>query len=198
MNRQKMLLFILVIVLIAAIVYAFFRMPQQKSVERLKYASGAPASRAVGEAVKGDDKKVHLELLDRQVSAFSGFKRNIFSLTPLKSKVATLPPPPPPPPPPVPLPPPPPPPPPPPSEEALTKAEMAKFTFLGFLRKDNKKIMFLSKDNEIFVVGKGDKIANRFEITSITDDFMTIQSIPDGAQTVIPLMENMPLLSKRR
>jgi len=73
--------------------------------------------------------------------------------------------------------------------------EMAKFTFLGFLKKDNKKTIFLHKDNEIILVKKGDKIANKYEVTNITDDVLTINSISGGGQIVIPLVENMPLVA---
>jgi len=71
--------------------------------------------------------------------------------------------------------------------------EMAKFQFLGFLKKDNKKTIFLHKDNEIILVKKGDKIANKYEVTSITDDALIINSTLGGGQIVIPLVENKPL-----
>jgi len=74
--------------------------------------------------------------------------------------------------------------------------EMAKFTFLGFLKKDNKKTIFLHKDNEIILVKKGDKIANKYEVTNITDDALTINSISGGSQIIIPLVENMPLVAR--
>ena len=35
---------------------------------------------------------------------------------------------------------------------------MARYTFLGFLQKDNRKTVFLSRDKEIVLVKKGDKI----------------------------------------
>ena len=198
MNRQKLLLFLVLILLIIAVGYAYFRTPRQKAVTQLKFASGgAPSDRTPREAApKPDEKKLHLELLDRNAATFSGFKRNIFWLPPLKSTIRIPPPPPPPPPPPSP-----PPPPPPaavPDEASVAKAEMAKFTFLGFLQKDARKTIFLSKDNEIILVKKGDRIAGRYEVANITDDVLTINSIPDGGQIAIPLLENMPLLQKKR
>ena len=194
MNRQKLSLFILLILLVVAIAYAFFRTPQQKKVDRLKYSPGAlPATAPVNTAIKADDTKLHLELLDDKTASFSGFKRNIFRLAPLKPKV-TIPPPPPPP---TSAPPTPPPPPPPPGKGELARAEMAKFKFLGFLKKDNRKTIFLSRNNEILLVKKGDKIAGQFEVADITEEFLTINAVPDGGQIVIPLLENMPLLQKK-
>ncbi len=194
MNRQKLFLLILVVLLVSAIVYAYLRTPQQKSVERLKYVPGAPAEGKNGETAKVEAKKLNLELLDRPLPRFTGFKRNIFWLAAAETK-KKLPPPPPPPSPPLkpPSPPPPPPPPPPPSPVTM---EMAKFTFLGFLNKDNRKTIFLHKDNEIILVKKGDKIANKYEVTNITDDALTINSISGGSQIIIPLVENMPLVAR--
>jgi hypothetical protein len=102
---------------------------------------------------------------------------------------------------PVPLPPLPPPPPPPPSSTPApppppispVRAEMAKFTFLGFLKKEGRKTIFLSKGNEIILVKKGDKIDNRFEVTNLTDEALTITSTTESGQIVIPLVENSPL-----
>jgi len=192
MNRQKLILLILVVLLVLASVYAYLRAPQQKSVERLKYVPGAPAE-GKKETAKVEAKKLNLELLDRPLPRFTGFKRNIFWLAIAETK-KKLPPPPPPPPPFKPPSPPPPPPPPPPTPSPVTM-EMAKFTFLGFLKKDNKKTIFLHKDNEIILVKKGDKIANKYEVTNITDDVLTINSISGGGQIVIPLVENMPLVA---
>lgn len=194
MNRQKAFLFILLVMFVAAVVYAFFRKPEQKTVARLKFAPGAPVVTAKGETATPDTTKLHLDLLDRPSPRFAGFKRNIFRLASLETKKKLPPPPPPPfipppPPPPPPSSPPPPPPPPPP---------LAKFTFLGFLNKDNRKTIFLSKDNEIFLVKKGDKIANNYEVTNISDDALTINSLAGGGQIIIPLVENMPLIAPAR
>lgn len=74
---------------------------------------------------------------------------------------------------------------------------MAKFTFLGFLLKEHRKTIFLSKDQEIFVVKKGDKIANIYEVTNISDDALTIHPTSGSGDIVIPLMENMPLKARK-
>ncbi|HEY6874438.1 MAG TPA: hypothetical protein VI298_17095 [Geobacteraceae bacterium] len=196
MNRQKMLLLVFLLLLAAAVVYAYFRSPQQKTVARLKFTPGIPAEEKKGPTVKQDDRKLHLELLDRQMLRYTGFKRNIFWLAALENK-KKLPLPPPPPFRPLPPPPPlaPPKPPPPQVQSSPARTEMAKFTFLGFLKKDNNKTIFLAKDNEIFLVKKGDKIAKIYEVTNITDDVLTINAISGGGQIIIPLVENMPLMA---
>lgn len=186
-----MLLLVFLLLLAAAVVYAYFRSPQQKTVDKLKFAPGTPAEPRKGAKVQPEESKVHLELLDRQMPRFSGFRRNIFWLASLENKrKLKLPPPPPPPPFKPPL--------PPPTSQVQAppvRTEMAKFTFLGFLKKDNRKTIFLAKDNEIFLVKKGDRIANNYEVTNITDDVLTINSISGGGQIVIPLVENMPLMA---
>ena len=190
MNRQKLLLLILLLLLVIAVVYAYLRMPKQQSVGRLKYTSGVSQVKINPETTQQNDKKINISLLDTQLSRPSGYKRNIFRLAPLKSSIpVSLPPPP--------LPPPPPPTitpsPPPPAPPSPVRAEMAKFTFLGFLKDESRKTIFLSKDQEIILVKKGDKIANRFEVTNLTDEALTISSTTESGQIVIPLVENSPL-----
>lgn len=194
MNRQKLVLLILAVLFVSAVVYAYFLRPQQGTVNRLKNVPGAPAESRRGEPAKGEkaeQHKLNLALLDQPSPRFSGYKRNIFWL-PVPVTKKKLPPPPPPPP--V-KPAAPPPPPPPPTPREIATMEMAKFKFLGFLKKDNRKTIFLHKDsNEIILVRKGDKIANKYEVSNITDEALTINSLGEGGgQIVIPLVENMPL-----
>jgi hypothetical protein len=189
MNRQKMLLSALVMLLMIAVAYAYFRIPKQQRVSRLKYSSGNAPDKIKHDTTEQNDKHLNLALLDKQMARQNGFKRNIFRLEPLKSSIPVPPPPPPPAPAPQPTQPPPPPPPPP----SPVRAEMAKFTFLGFLKKEGIKTIFLSKGNEIILVKKGDKIANRFEVTNLTDEALTISSTTESGQIVIPLVENSPL-----
>jgi hypothetical protein len=70
---------------------------------------------------------------------------------------------------------------------------MAQFTFLGFLKKDNKKTIFLTSNSEIFLVGKGDTVAGRYIATNITDEALTIRSMDSSGEIIIPLVENSPL-----
>ena len=84
------------------------------------------------------------------------------------------------------------------AEPTPLQREMAKFTFLGFLKKENRKTIFLSNGKEIFLVKKGDKIAGKYDVTSLTDETLTISSIKDGGEILIPLVENRPLNVSRK
>ena len=196
MNRQKVILMAVLALFAISLVYSFTHQPSQKTVATLKYTPGttADASRQVNRL--RDDTKLHLELLDQELPRFSGFRRNIFQpifhdetkSPPIVAKqILPIPPPPAPAPPPVP----PPAPAPPPGE-----TELRRFIFLGFLQKDNRKIVFLSRDKEIVLAKKGDKIAGKFEVANITDEALTINLPTSGEQIVIPLVENKPLRSR--
>lgn len=211
MNRQKLILCLLLIALVGAVIYAFVRSPRQQvaspatrqgaaSAPRRAAPAARPAAGARTAAVAPSG--VHIALLEQERPRFSGYRRNIFSpifkeevkLPPFKPVPLPLPPKP------VAVPPPPvaaaavpPPPPPPPTEEDLMAKEMAKFTFLGFLKKDGTKTVFLSKDNEIFLAKKGSILAQKFEVAEITDDAITIKSRTGGKELVMPLVEHRTL-----
>ncbi|HEY5512847.1 MAG TPA: type II secretion system protein PulP, partial [Geomonas sp.] len=154
---------------------------------------------------EADDAKVHLELLDREAPRFSGYRRNIFSpifkeevklppfkpLPPPPRPVLPLPPPPPAPPAPAPA------PPPAPTAEDIAAGELAKFTFLGFLKKNGERTVFLSSNNEIFLAKKGSNLGTKFQVTDLTEDAITIKSVAGGRELVIPLLENRALSTRR-
>ena len=83
-------------------------------------------------------------------------------------------------------------------EQTPLQRDLANFTFLGFLKKDNRKTIFLTNGKEIFVVKKGDKIANKYDVTSLTDESLTITSLQDSGEIVIPLIENRPLNAPKK
>jgi hypothetical protein len=173
-------------------------MPRQKTVDKLTYPPGA--SKSVAKSAKvdnADPARVRLDLLDTVAGGTVGARRNIFNpIFADETRISKIPlPPPPPPPKVVQL---------PPKTEIQSQApvaaeptplqrDMAKFTFLGFLKKENRKTIFLSSDKEIFLVKKGDKIAGKYDVTSLTEDTLTISSIADGGEIIIPLQENKPL-----
>jgi hypothetical protein len=194
MDRRKLALAILLVIFAGAVAYAFLRQPPHRTVEKLKYTSGMKAAVSRTAPKVRDDYKLHIELLDKEMPRFSGFRRNIFrpifagdikpSLMPRNPAKMALPVPPPP------------PPPPPPTPAQMAMEDVARFTFLGFLQKDNRKIIFLTRDNEIFLVRKGDKIAGKYEVASITDEAMAIKLMGTGEQIVVPLTENRALRSR--
>lgn len=210
MNRQKLALFILLIILVLAVVWSFMSVPRQKKVATLKYAPGmttAPVQTAVPAAkvmkpaappsAASDERTLRLDLLEREQSGFKGYRRNIFKpifideVALMKLKAVAIKPPP--------LPPVAAPPPkvePPPAAQPETlQSTLARFVFLGYLKKDNRKTIFLSKDKDIILVRKGDKFAGRYEAKTITDQALTIVATDTGEEIIIPLLENQPLVA---
>jgi hypothetical protein len=166
MNRQKTALAILLVIFAISIAYSFVRQPPRRTVEKLKYA---PKMKGVSYQIPGrsmDDKKLHLDLLDKEPPRFSGFRRNLFrpifpditKFPPIAARSVI--------PPPVP----PPPPPPPKTPAQLAMEDMSRYTFLGYMQKGNRKTIFLTRDNEIILAKKGDRIAGKYEVTTISED----------------------------
>jgi hypothetical protein len=163
----------------------------------------ATAPTAVPNVANSDPGRLRLDLLDQEGQRFSGFRRNIFSpifreevklppfkpLPPPPRPVAKLPPPPPPPPMPMPMP----VMPQPPTPDQIADSELSKFTFLGFLKKNAERTVFLSSNNEIFLAKKGSKLGNKFLVTDVTDEAITIKALAGGREIVIPLVENRTL-----
>lgn len=210
MNRQKLVLSLLLLVLAGSIGYSFLRSPRQQEVATLKNRPGMVASvtrnkKAPAPTAAVNNQSVHLAQLDQAQSGVSGFKRNIFS--PIFKEEAPpalkLPPPPPPVklpplPPPMPQAQPAPPPPPPPTQAQVDEAEMAKFVFLGYLKKNGEKTVFLSRNNEIILAKKGTRLGSRFQVTDLTDEALTIKSLTTDQQMVIPLVENRSLARRTK
>jgi len=213
MNRQKLALFILLIILVVAVVWSYLSVPKQKTVAALKYAPGQtkPALK-VGAATSAapqpttpvavtDERTLRLDLLEREQSGFKGYRRNIFKpifadeikimtqravaikplpippVTALPQKYE---------------------PPPVVAPQETLQSTLARFVFLGYVKKDKRRTVFLSKDKEIILVRKGDIFADHYEATSITDQALTIRSLDSGQEIIIPLNENQPLISAAR
>jgi len=81
MNRQKLVLFILVIILLLALVYAFWSMPEQQTVDSVNNTRASePKSRSGVDAPAAvDPQRVHLELLEGDKADYTGYRRNIFN-----------------------------------------------------------------------------------------------------------------------
>ncbi|HEX9024028.1 MAG TPA: hypothetical protein VF799_09330 [Geobacteraceae bacterium] len=197
MDRRKLALVILLSIFAGAVTYAFLHQPPRNTVAKLKYTPGMRAEVSRTAKAARSDLKLRLDLLDRDTPRFSGFRRNIFRpifageikqpLLPLKPVKVVLP---------VPPPLPPPPPPVPPTPAQIAAEEMAGFKFVGFLKKENRKTVFLARGNELFLVKKGDRIAGKYEVAGITDGSMAIRLAETGEQIVIPLEENRALMRR--
>ncbi|HEX2770070.1 MAG TPA: hypothetical protein VHN12_12400 [Geobacteraceae bacterium] len=192
MNRQKMVLALLLVILAISLAYSLLRRPQQRTLDKMKYTPGLKADPARIPGRSQDGKKLRLDLLDRELPRFSGFRRNIFRpffsdemhLPPVAARPV------------LPVTPPPPAPTPQPvvkSPAQIAMEEVGRFSFLGYLQKGNLRTIFLSKENEIILVRKGDKIAGKYEVAAISDEVLTINLLQGGEQIVIPLQQNRAL-----
>ncbi|PLX73343.1 MAG: hypothetical protein C0615_11100, partial [Desulfuromonas sp.] len=79
---------------------------------------------------------------------------------------------------------------------AQVRQQLARFTFLGFLLKDNQRTVFLSKRDELFLVKKGDTFGDesRFEVLDISSDKLTIKQQGTTGLIEIKLVEEEPLV----
>jgi hypothetical protein len=199
MNRQRLILFILVIIFIGAVIWSYNAMPRPETAKTLSgkktvQLEKKPAIAAVKPTVLVDDgTRLKLDLLDADQSGFKGYRKNIFKsvfieevkVVKMKPTVVKQPPP-------VVA---------APVEPLIQKppaAPLAQFTFLGFLKKGSAKTIFLSKDNkDIILVKKGDKIAGRYEASDISDQALIITATDTGEKITIPLVENKPIAAAK-
>jgi hypothetical protein len=214
MNKQKLALLIVLIILVLAVIRSFISAPRLKTVGSAKPVPGQtqlsvkaravapprPAATGLKSATKtpnsSEDRTLHLGLLEREQSTFKGYRRNIFKplftdeIKLMKQRSAAFKP--------MPIPPVPvavpmPVPVQPVVQPETHQSTLSHFTFLGFLKKDKRTTIFLAKDKEIVLVRKGETFAGRYEATAITDQALTIRVTDSGEEIVIPLTENRPL-----
>ena len=79
----------------------------------------------------------------------------------------------------------------------MDEAELGRITFLGFLKKNGEKTVFLAMNNEIILAKKGSKVGTKFQVTDLTDEAITIKSVNSEGQMVIPLVENRSLSTRQ-
>jgi hypothetical protein len=204
MNRQRLVLLIAVLLLIASSIWGFFSYPRQKTVARLAYPAGSratakrhrPDSARAGAHVT-DSRVLRLDLLENR-PPLAEYRRDIFSplfvdketmmarqaaaaaaeaarLARKMSQVPVKP---------VPVP-------------KGVQNELAAFKYHGFLQKGGKKTVFLAKGAEISPLKQGAAFAGRFVVTSITDQVLILKVTGTGEEVIIPLMENDPLRAVR-
>lgn len=189
MNRQRLLLAVLVGLLILSLVYAFWAMPRQEQVP--PRAAGRAPMKAAEAGRKGPPAadRLHLELLTEAPQAFPGAGRDIFRFRggwapPVVEMVLPEPP--------VPEPQ---PPPPPPTPEQLLRDKVKGFVFLGFLDKGGVRTVFLSGDGEVYLVKAGDRFGRDGELVAREiDEKELVVGSADIAEVVrVRLMENEAL-----
>ncbi len=193
MNRQRLILFILVILLGIATLWSYSAMPRFKTVgtavskpDRPKPTAATTAAIPAGAA--DDGTRLNIRLLDKEPGSFTGYRRNLFkpvfvdemkiarqkavASKPIVKVPAT------------------------PVLPVITQPEtapLARFTYLGYLKKGAVKTIFLANGKDILLVKKGDKVADRYEAADISDQALTLTVIDTGDVIVIPLLENRPL-----
>ena len=184
MNRKKVVLLGLLVVLIMALIYAFFAMPKQERAVR-----EASVSQKASRNAHNEHQRVKIELLEDQVGEFTGVQRDLFGPLFPPPKVVKRPPPPPvviAPPPPVIK---------PPTPVEIVRRELARFTFMGYLRKQERWTIFLSAGEDIFLVQEGDRFGrnNEFHAVAITPEQLVVEQATQG-EIIIPLVEKQPLV----
>jgi hypothetical protein len=200
MNRKRLILFVLVILFCVASFWSYSAIPRLKTVSTLTYKPGQqakPSNVAADKTapVADDGTRLKISLLDTEPSGFKGYRRNIFkpvfvdefSIVKRAAVAIKVPPP-------IPK------MPTAPVEQVIVQPEtapLARFTFLGFLKKGAVKTIFLSKEKDILLVKKGDKVAGRYEATDISDQALTLTVTDTGDEIVIPLIENRPLTTAK-
>src|ERR1043165_2104112 len=102
MNRQRLILFILVILFGIASLWSYSTMPRPKTVSTLTYKPGQTAKPAIAPANnknapdEDDGTRLKISLLDNEPHEFKGYRRNIFKpvfgIEPkeVKKKIATI------------------------------------------------------------------------------------------------------------
>lgn len=193
MNR-KWLLFILLPVFGLCLVWAFTQTPVQERVPPLEGPVTSSRRSAPTGPAPQPMAQLRLDLLARAKEPFPGTRRDLFGPlfppepppTPPKPSPA-----------PEPLPPPPPEPVPVlPEEPPEMREELARFRFIGFLVKDEKKTVFLGTEGDIFVVGEGGRFGERkqFLVADLSPERLVIRQAEHSSPIIIPLMEQQPLV----
>jgi hypothetical protein len=197
MNRQRLILFILVVLFGIASLWSYSAMPRFKTVTP-DHATAGPRTKPVVRTAttapntpvrnQDDGTRLKLSFIDSAPEGFKGYRRNLFKpifgdeLNIVREKRIA-------------------PPPPPPTVSAPVPPvivqpqapPLAHFTFLGFMKSGHAKTIFLAKEQDIVLVKKGDTIAGRYQATAITDQVLTLTTTDTREEIMIPLVENRAL-----
>ena len=176
MNRPKLILFLLVCVLAVSVIVAWFRMPQQRSIDRLTFQQGATASQHRSKQ-KNREIELQRDLLEQKFTRVV-VKKNIFKL-PGEERSAAMagtrqrlhsisrPPP-----------------PPPPTPQEIARKQLAAFTVIGSYIKKNTRIVFLARGEEILTVRIGNHLMPGYTVVAIHDEQLKLRS-DDGSHELI-------------
>lgn len=185
----------LLLVLIASVAWSIHSYPRPRTVDRLKYAAGSQPSDsnklgadAGSGAVREDPDRLRMDLFEGYQPTFTGYQRNVFqpifvdrdtllareAAAAAERALRAAPPP---------------PPVKPVAVPSAAQRELAGFIFHGFLEKDEGKIVFLERGDQIVLVKEGATFAGRYLAASLTDQVLVLRVTDTGEELVIPLAE---------
>jgi len=201
MNRQRLVLSGLVVVLALSLLYAFWAMPRQEKAPPRETAPKPTASQSkTGKPVQSNkavkqlkpvSDRLLLELLSREAQEFPGAGRDIFRFGGMGQAVVVeaepvepvevepLPEP----------------PKPPPTPEEILQGSLKDIVFLGFLDKGGKRTVFLTSGEDLYLVKAGERFGKNKELIAkeITAKQLVVGWV-DGPETVkVQLLENEKL-----
>jgi len=178
-KKQQVSLMVLIAVMVLINAYRFMT-AENPMTAPLVYARGAVASSRVRQGLLSQAEQADpltVFLLQRK-ETYPGVARDIFRMEnvvdkPKREIVPQTPPP---------------PPAPTPQELAAdaARAELSKFRFLGYLT-EKDSTLFLSKDNELFIVKKGDIIQKNYKVKEAKSNFVVMLDIATGVETRVEL-----------
>jgi hypothetical protein len=189
---SKRFLVFLIPAFIASLIYGYLQMPQQervttrdgKAIQRPQVKKQQQGQKS---ATIGSDSypRLRTDLLERKSQPYPGVHRDLFSsafdVSPSEERIEILaeesseifvppvvvvPPP---------------PPPPPSTPQEVAQQELAHYKFVGFLKKGEKKTIFISTGDEVLLVRKGDYLGRdrKYYVVNITDT--TLELHKEGA-----------------
>jgi hypothetical protein len=186
---SKRLLGFLLPAFIASLIYGYLQMPQQERVAtgdepRPQAKKKQPGQKSVATGREAYP-RLRSDLLERKSQPYSGVRRDLFSAAFVSGQgeeIEILPEEPP-----EVIPPPvvvapPPPPPPPPSPQAIARQEISLYKFVGFFKKGEKRTIFLSSNDEVFLVRQGDYLGRdrKFYVVNISATNMVLRKAGAG------------------
>lgn len=182
--KSKRILGFLIPAFIAALIYGYLQMPKQERITTSDDKSfQRPQAKKQKSASTGKEAfpRLRTDLLERQTQIYPGVRRNLFSAAIVGSQIEEeieviiekppavivtpvfVPPPP--------------PPPRLPSPQEVAQKDLARYKFVGFFKKGEKKTIFLSLDGEILLVRKGEYLGRdrKYYVVNITDTTLKLR-----------------------
>jgi len=214
MNRQKLLLGILLPVLAAALLYAYLAGPNQQKAgsKKMTGPDGRTATEEMQTLKELGLQKLRIDLLEREGEPFEKPKKDIFTLQGMKAQTQE-------PPaeqvaeepapeelfeevsetpqderppagfeePPLPM----------PSDsraefEALKK-DLAEFSYLGYVSKAGVRTLFLRRQGKIFVVRVGERFGDDFQLTAVNEGWLSLTKGDSPDLILVPTQKDAPL-----